>query len=151
MTFGFAIIFIKLEALIRALLVSCMMGFLFPFGAFLDLRSILFGLMIGLPHIGASIAKDYLHVRGDSLRGLSSPPKWAKYLAAYLFFISGCVVWIPMFLRLVSWRYAPPILITCLCSLILFLRILKGDYQKVYPFGGIAMTFTLIAFVVGSF
>ena len=151
MTFGFAIIFIKLNALIRALLVSSMMGFLFPFGAFLDLQSILFGLMIGLPHIGASIAKDYLHVQGDSLQGFSSPPIWAKYLAAYLFLISGIVVWIPMILRLVNWLYAPFILVTCLCSLILFLKILKGDYQKVYPLGGIAMTFTLIAIVVSFF
>lgn len=151
MTFGFVIIFIKLGTLIKALIVSCMIGFLFPFGAFLDLQSMLFGLMIGLPHIGASIAKDYLHVRGDSLRGLPSPPIWAKYLAAYLFLMSSIVVWVPKILRLVGWLYAPPILVTCLCCFILCLRILKGDYQKVYLLGGIAMTFTLMAFVVSSF
>lgn len=145
-----AIVFLSIKSILRASLTAFLIWALFPFGAFPDLKSVLFGLIVALPHVGGSIAKDFLHSRGDMIQGLEPPPDWSKYVASATFFLAGLTVWLPKILNFVTWFYIPPIILTHVSCMMLGVRILKGRYEKVYIYGGIGMCSALTAFLLGG-
>ena len=141
---------LNITSLLRAAMTAFLMWALYPFGAFLDLKAILFGLIIAFPHVGGSITKDFVHSRGDSIQGLQPPSDWSRFVASTLFFLSSIVVWIPGLLNLVTWFYIPPILLTSMSSIILGINVLKRQYSRVYVYGGIGMLSALAAFLLGG-
>jgi len=145
-----AIVFFNVKSTLRAFLTAFIMWALVPFGAFPDLNSVLFGLIVALPHVGGSIAKDFIHSHGDMIQGLDPPPDWSRYLASAAFFLSGAIVWLPKILNFVNWFYVPPIILTDVSCIILGFRTLKGRYEKVYIYGAIGMCSTLTAFLLGG-
>lgn len=145
-----AIVFFHVKSVLRASLTAFLIWALFPFSAFPDLKTVLFGLIVALPHVGGSIAKDFIHSRGDMIQGLEPPPDWARYLASAAFFLSGAIVWLPKILNFVTWFYVPPIIFTDVSCVILGFRVLKGRYEKVYIYGGIGMCSALTAFFLGG-
>ena len=145
-----AIIFFNIKSVLRASITAFLIWALFPFAAFPDMKTVLFGLIVALPHFGGSIAKDFIHSRGDTLQGLEPPPDWAKYPASAVFFACGAIVWLPKILNLVTWYYTPPIFFTFISCIILGVRILKEHYEKVYIWGGIGMISALTAFLLGG-
>lgn len=145
-----AIIFFNIKSVLRAILTAFLIWALFPFSAFPDLKTVLFGLIVALPHVGGSIAKDFIHSRGDMIQGLEPPPDWSKYLASVAFFLSGAIVWLPKILNLVTWFYIPPIILTHVSCMMLGARTLKGHYEKVYIYGGIGMCSAITAFLLGG-
>lgn len=147
---GIALIFFNFNSVIRAILTAFQIWILFPISAFPDLKILIFGLIVGLPHIGGSISKDFIHISGDERIGLSAPPIWSKYFAALTFFLSAAVLWLPVLLDLITWFYIPPIFITFLCCILLGVMALKGHYTKVYFYGGIGMVSSLLAFLLES-
>jgi len=147
-TVATAIVFLKLSCVTRAILTASVIGAAFPFGAFPDLRTLLFGLIVALPHLGGTIAKDFIHSRGDQSQGLEPPPNFAKYLASAAFFLTSFVLWVPPMLDLVTWLYIPPIIFTQVSCMVLGVNILKNRYEKVYLYGGIAMFGVLTAFLI---
>jgi len=149
-TVAIAIIFLNFKSILRASLTAFLIWAVFPFGAFPDLKTVLFGLIVALPHVGGSIAKDFIHSRGDMIQGLEPPPDWSRYLASAAFFLSGAIVWIPKMLNFVTWFYIPPILLTFISCMMLGVRILKGHYEKVYIYGGIGMCSAMVAFLLGG-
>ena len=149
-TIAAAIVFLNIPSVLRAVLTAILIGALVPFSAFPDLKTMLFGVMVTLPHIGGSIMKDFLHLPGDQRRGLDPPPTWAKYAAGSAFFLAGAVLWLPVLLTYVNWLYIPPIVVTFASSVLLGISALKGNYRKVYTLGSIAMPFTLIAFLLSA-
>lgn len=145
-----SIVFFNFKSILRASLTAFFIGALIPFGAFPDLKSVLFGLTVALPHVGGSIAKDFIHQRGDTIQGLEPPPDWSKYLASATFFLTGAIVWLPKILNFVTWLYIPPIILTYVSCMMLGIKILKGNYEKVYVYGGIGMCSSLTAFLLGG-
>ena len=145
-----AIIFLNIKSILRAALSASLIWALFPFGAFPDLKTILFGLIVALPHVGGSIAKDFIHTRGDMIQGLEPPPEWSKYLASAAFFLSSAIVWLPKMLNFVTWLYIPAIIPTYLSCMMLGVRVLKAQFEKVYIYGGIGMCSALAAFLLGG-
>ena len=144
------IIFSKIKSIIRAFLNAFLIWTLFPFSAFLDLKTVLFGLIVSLPHFAGSIAKDFIHSPGDEIQNLEPPPSWSKYLVSFTFFLASAIVFLPMFLNLVTWYYLPPIIFTNLSCLMLGIYVLKERYEKVYLYGGIGMVSALVAFLLGG-
>ncbi|UCE15907.1 MAG: UbiA family prenyltransferase [Candidatus Bathyarchaeota archaeon] len=144
------IIFFNIKSILRASLIAFLIWILFPFGAFPDLKTVLFGLIVALPHVGGSIAKDFIHARGDKVQGLEPPPDWSRHLASAAFFLTGAIVWLPKILGFVTWLYVPPILLTQVSCLMLGAKILKRRYEKVYLYGGIGMCSALAAFFLGG-
>lgn len=145
---GFAVIFVKLTSLVRALFTASMMFLLFPFSMPINTKSLLFGLIVALPHVAGSIAKDFIHRTGDERVGLSPPAQWTRYLASSLFFVCGGVILLPIVLASVSWLYIPLIAPAFVSCLILGYNVLRLQYPKVYIYGGIAMLSTLVAFSI---
>jgi len=145
-----AVVFLKLTSVFRAFLTAFLVWALFPFAAFPDLKIVLFGLITALPHVGGSIAKDFLHSRGDVVQGLRCSKKWSKYLASGAFFSAAAIVWLPRLLNFVSWLYVFPIVFTFASCVVLGVKVLKEDYQKVYVYGGVGMCSALIAFLLGG-
>jgi hypothetical protein len=143
------IIFSNIKSIIRAFLNAFLIWTLFPFSAYLDLKTVLFGLIVSFPHFGGSIAKDFIHYPGDKIQNLEPPPVWAKYLVSISFFLASAIVFLPKLLNLVSWYYIPPIIFTNISCLILGFYVLKERYDKVYFYGGIGMVSALIAFLLG--
>ena len=144
------IIFSNIKSIMRAFLNAFLIWTLFPFSAYLDLKTVLFGLIVSFPHFGGSIAKDFIHYPGDKIQNLESPPVWAKYLVSISFFLASAIVFLPKLLNLVSWYYMPPIIFTNISCLILGFYVLKERYDKVYFYGGIGMVSALIAFLLGG-
>jgi len=145
-----AIVFFNVKSVLRASLTAFLIWTLFPFGAFPDLKTVLFGLIVALPHVGGSIAKDFIHSHGDVIQGLEPPPDWSKYLASAAFFLASAIVWLPKILNFVTWFYIPPIVITNISCIMLGVKILKGHYEKVYIYGAIGMCSSLTAFLLGG-
>ncbi len=145
-----AIIFSKIKSVIRAFLNAFLIWTLFPFSAQLDLKIVLFGLIVSFPHFGGSIAKDFIHYPGDKIHNLEPPPLWSKYLVSISFFLASAIIFLPLLLNLVSWYYVPPIMFTNVSCLILGFYVLKKRYDKVYFYGGIGMVSALIAFLLGG-
>lgn len=143
---GLVVIFIKLKSVSRAVLTASIIFILFPASTYMGLKSVLFGLIVALPHIAGSIAKDFIHLKGDEKIGLESPPKWAQHLSSLIFFVSGGIVLLPVVLGLVTWLYIPLILPTFASCLILGSKVLSREYKKVYIYGGIGMISALVAF-----
>lgn len=144
------IIFSKIKSIIRASLNAFLIWTLFPFSAFLDMQTVLFGLIVSLPHFAGSIAKDFVHSPGDEIQNLEPPPSWSKYLVSFTFFLASAVVFLPTLLNLVTWYYLPPIIFTNLSCLMLGVYVLKERYEKVYLYGGIGMVSALAAFLLGG-
>ena len=144
---GFAVIFVKLNPVLRATFNASMIFLLFPFTS-MRLEMILFGLIVALPHIGGSLAKDFLHSKGDETIGLQPPLDWARYLSSFIFFMSSGIILLPIVLNLLSWVYIPLIFPTLLSSLILGRKFLSRQYKRVYIYGGIGMVSTLVAFAL---
>jgi 4-hydroxybenzoate polyprenyltransferase len=145
---GFAVVFLKLNSIVRAILTASMIFLLFPFSTSISSKSLLFGLIVALPHIAGSITKDFIHLKGDERIGLQPPVYWTRYVASGLFFICGGVILLPIALNLVSWLYVPLIVPTFVSCLMLGYKVLNQQYPKVYIYGGIAMLSTLIAFSI---
>jgi 4-hydroxybenzoate polyprenyltransferase len=143
------IVFLNLGSVTRAFLTAFVIWALFPFSAFPEARIMLFGLMISLPHIGGSIAKDFLHSAGDASLGLKPPPHWARYVASIAFFLGSAVVGFPFFLGFTGWLYLPFILPTMITCLLLGVDAAKGEYRRIYIYGRIGMISTLLAIIVG--
>ncbi|MEM2922632.1 MAG: UbiA family prenyltransferase [Candidatus Bathyarchaeia archaeon] len=147
---GVVIVFGRLESILRTAFISFLIGVLPSFSSFPDLKGLLFGLIMALPHVGGSITKDFIHSVGDRIGGLNPPPEWAKYLASSAFFLSSVILWLPKVLNLVTWLYIPPIVFTHVSCIILGINVLRGHYQRVYIWGGIGMCSSLIAFLLGG-
>ena len=145
-----AIIFSSIKSIIRAFLNAFLIWTLFPFSAYLDLKTVLFGLIVAFPHFGGSIAKDFIHYPGDKIQNLEPPPVWSKYLVSTSFFIASALVFLPKLLNLVTWYYIPPIIFTNISCLMLGFYALKEQYNKVYFYCGIGMASALIAFLLGG-
>lgn len=145
-----AIVFFNLPSVLRASIIASLIGALFPFGAFPDLKTLLFGLIVALPHFGGSIAKDFVHSTGDTIQGLKPPPDRSKYLASFAFFSAGTILWLPRILDFVTWAYVPPIIFTHISCIILGVSVLKGRYERVYIYGAIGMCSALAAFLLGG-
>ena len=145
------VIFLRIKPLPRAFLNAFLMWSLFPFAAYIDLKTVLFGLMVALPHVGGSIAKDFVHFQGDSLQKLDPPQVWSKYVASVSFFLAGFILWLPLPLGFVGWLYIPPTSVTYISCLILGFKVLKGHFEKVYVYGAIGMLSSLIAFLISAF
>lgn len=143
---GFCVIFLRLGPMLKAIFTASMIFMLFPFSTSISLKSVLFGLTVALPHIAGSIAKDFIHSKGDEKIGIKTPPNWARYVAGLIFFVDGGILLLPVVLNIVGWIYVPLILPTLLSCLMLGNRIFKGQYQKVYVYGGIGMVSALVAF-----
>ncbi len=143
-----AVVFLKLPSALRALLTASIIWALFPFSAFPDLKTVLFGLIVAFPHVGGSITKDFLHSAGDKIQGLKPPPEWMNYVAASAFIISGLIIWLPALLGLVTWLYFPPILLTKIACITLAVSVLKRKYERVYTYGRIGMLSALTAFLI---
>ena len=145
-----AIIFSNIKSIVRAFLNAFLIWTLFPFSASLDLKAVLFGLIVAFPHFGGSIAKDFIHYPGDKIQNLEPPPIWSKYLVSVSFLLASAIVFLPILMNLVSVFYLPPIIFTCTSCLILGFYVLKERYDKVYFFGGVGMFSALIAFLLGG-
>ncbi len=145
---GFAVIFVKLTSLVRAFFTAVMMFLLFPFSMPVSEKTLLFGLIVALPHVAGSITKDFIHQTGDERVGLPPPTQWTRYMASGLFFLCGGVMLLPTVLSLVPWLYLPLICPALVSSLILGYKVLYRQYPKVYIYGGIAMLSTLVAFSI---
>ena len=145
---GFAVIFLKLNSIVRAILTASMIFLLFPFSTSITSKSLLFGLIVALPHVAGSITKDFIHLKGDERVGLQPPAYWTRYVASGLFFICGGVILLPIALSLVSWLYVPLIVPTFVSCLMLGYKVLNQQYPKVYIYGGIAMFSALVAFSI---
>lgn len=145
-----SIIFSNINSIMCAFLNAFLIWTLFPFSAYLDLKTVLFGLIVSFPHFGGSIAKDFIHYSGDKMQNLEPPPVWSKYLVSISFFVASAIVFLPKLLNLVSWYYIPPIIFTNISCLILGFYVLKERYDKVYFYGGIGMVSALIAFLLGG-
>jgi 4-hydroxybenzoate polyprenyltransferase len=145
-----AIVFVNMKSTLRASLIALLIWSLFPFAGFPDLRNILFGSIVALPHVGGSIAKDFAHSKGDQLQGLEQPPVWSKFLASLTLMLSSGIVWLPSVLNLVNWLYIPPIVFTSGSCMILSVEVLRENYGKAYIYGGIGMLSSLTAFLLGS-
>jgi 4-hydroxybenzoate polyprenyltransferase len=145
---GLSVIFLKLNSIVRAILTASMIFLLFPFSMSITSKSLLFGLIVAIPHVAGSIAKDFIHREGDERIGLQPPARWARYVASGLFFICGGVMLLPIALDLVSWLYVPLIVPTFVSCLILGYKVLNQQYPKVYIYGGIAMLSALVAFSI---
>jgi len=143
---GFSVIFLKLNSILRAIFTASMIFILFPFSMSINSKSLLFGLIVALPHIAGSITKDFIHLKGDERIGLQPPARWTRYVASFLFFMCGGVILLPIILNLVSWLYVILILPTFASCLILGYKVLNRQYQKVYIYGGIGMLSALVAF-----
>lgn len=143
---GFAVIFVKLTSLVRALFTATMMFLLFPFSMPVSEKSLLFGLIIALPHVAGSIVKDFLHRTGDERVGLSPPAQWTRYMASGLFVLCGGVMFLPIAVTSIPWFYFPLISPAVASCMILGYQVFYQQYPKVYIYGGIAMLSTLIAF-----
>jgi len=143
---GLSVIFLKLKSILRAVLTASMIFVLFPFSTLIGLKSMLFGLIVALPHIAGQIAKDFIHSEGDERIGLKPPPDRVRYVSSFIFFMSGGIILLPIILNLVAWLYIPLILPTLASCLILGSRVLSRQYQKVYIYGGIGMVSALLAF-----
>ena len=146
---GFTVIFLKMSSILRAMLISLMIFILFPFSE-LSLKSVIYGLIVVLPHIAGSIVKDFLHSDGDERIGLDPPPTWARHVAGSLFIACGGVAILPIALNLVSWQYIPLIIPTIVSCVILGIRALYGKYLKVYIYGGVGMISALAAFAASA-
>lgn len=145
---GFAVIFLKLNSIVRAIFTAAMIFLLFPFSMSVSSKSLLFGLIVALPHVAGSITKDFIHLKGDERVGLQPPAYWTRYVAGGLFFICGGIILLPIILNVVSWVYIPLISPTFVSCLILGYKVLNQQYPKVYIYGGIAMLSTLLAFSI---
>ena len=145
-----AIIFSNIKSITRAFLNAFLIWTLFPFSAYLDLKAVLFGLIVAFPHFGGSIAKDFIHYPGDKIQNLEPPPVWSKYLVSASFFLASAIIFLPILLNLVSWYYLPPIVFTTISCLMLGFYVLKDRYDKVYFYGGVGMVSALIAFLFGG-
>lgn len=145
-----AVVFLRFPSALRALLTASIIWALFPFSAFPDLKTMLFGLIVAFPHVGGSISKDFLHSAGDEIQGLKPPPKWMNHVAAFAFFAGGLVIWLPVPLGFVTWFYFPPILLTKIICIILGMDALRRNYQRVYTYGRIGMLSALTAFLIGQ-
>ena len=143
---GFSVIFLKLGSILRAIFISSMIFILFPMGMIISLKSILFGLIVALPHFAGSVTKDFIHLKGDEKIGLQPPLDWSRYLAGFAFFMSGGIILLPVILNLVTWLYMPLVFPTFVSCLILGGKVLSRQYQKVYIYGGIGMISALVAF-----
>jgi 4-hydroxybenzoate polyprenyltransferase len=145
---GFSVIFLKLSPILKATFTASMIFLLFPFSTPMNLKSILFGLIVALPHFASSISKDFIHSKGDIRIGLQPPVEWTRYLASFTFFADGIIILIPIFLKLVSWSYIPLSLPTIVSCLILGKKMLTREYQKVYIYGSIAMISSLLSIAI---
>lgn len=145
-----AVVFADLKSVLRASLTALLIWALFPFSAFPDAKTMLFGLIMALPHVGGTIAKDFLHFRGDAVQGLEPPSDWLRYVASTAFFLGGVIVWLPKVLGFVTWLYVPPIFFTFVACMTLGIRMLKGRYEKVYIYGAVGMCSALIAFLLAG-
>lgn len=145
---GLASIFLKLVSIIRAAFTASMIFLLFPFSTSISLKCILFGLIVAFPHVAGSIAKDFIHSRGDERIGLQPPKYWTRYMASLIFFMSGGLILIPPILNLVDWLYIPIIFPTLMSCLVLGINVLRRQYRKVYVYGGIGMISSLVAFAI---
>jgi len=147
---GFAVIFLKITSILRAILTASMIFLLFPFSMAVSFKSLLFGLIVALPHVAGSITKDIIHREGDERVGLQPPAYWTRYVASGLFFLCGGVVLLPFVLKLVSWLYVLLIVPTFVSCLVLGYNVLNRQYPKVYIYGGIGMLSALVAFSINS-
>ncbi|KON26409.1 hypothetical protein AC480_05760 [miscellaneous Crenarchaeota group archaeon SMTZ1-55] len=145
---GFAVIFVTLTSMMRALFTAAMMFLLVPFSTSMSARSLLFGLIVAIPHVAGSITKDFLHQTGDERVGLSPPAPWTRYLASGLFVLCGGIMLLPIALTSVSWLYLPLISPAVVSCLILGYKVFYQQYPKVYIYGGIGMLSTLVAFSI---
>jgi len=145
------VIFLRIKPVQRAFLNAFLIWSLFPFAANIDLKTVLFGLIVALPHVGGSIAKDFVHFQGDSLQRLDPPQVWSKYVASASFLLAGFILWLPLPLGFVGWFYMPPTSVTYVSCLILGFKVLKGHFEKVYVYGAIGMFSSLIAFLISGF
>jgi 4-hydroxybenzoate polyprenyltransferase len=148
-TVAVAVIFVSIQSTLRACLNAFLIWSLFPFAAFPDLKTVLFGLIVALPHVGGSIMKDVLHQKGDEVQRLKGPPEWSRYLASVAFLAAAVVACLSPLLGLVSWLYVPPTMVTQVCCVILAVKTLKRHYEKVYVYGAIGMLSSLAAFLLG--
>jgi 4-hydroxybenzoate polyprenyltransferase len=145
---GFAVIFLKLTSMVRAIFTAVMIFLLFPFSMSVSSKSLLFGLIVALPHVAGSITKDFIHLEGDERVGLQPPAYWTRYVASGLFFICGGIILLPIILNVVSWHYIPLIVPTLVSCLILGYKVFNQQYPKVYIYGGIGMLSALVAFSI---
>ena len=83
---GLSVIFLKLNSIVRAILTASMVFLLFPFSISITSKSLLFGLIVALPHVAGSITKDFIHRKGDERIGLQPPARWSRFVASSLFF-----------------------------------------------------------------
>lgn len=143
--FGLAVIFLTLESTVRATLVAAMIFALFPFAAPVEAVNLIFGLIVVLPHIAGSIAKDVVHAEGDARIGLSPPAPWGRAAASALFFVSSGLTLLPALLALVDRRYLLLILPTLTSCLLLGVAVLRGRYDRVYRYGAVGMVGALAA------
>lgn len=145
---GLSLIFIKLSSLLRAILISLMIFILLPFSTSMNLKNVFFGLIVAIPHFSGSIAKDFIHSRGDERIGLQPPFEWERYLSSVMFFANDVIILLPIIMDLVTWLYVPSILPIFLICMILAIKILNRQYRKVYAYGRVAMLSALIVFAV---
>ena len=145
---GLSVIFLKLNSIVRAILTASMVFLLFPFSIFITPKSLLFGLIVAVPHVAGSITKDFIHRKGDERIGLQPPARWSRFVASSLFFVCEGIILLPIILNLVSWLYIPLIVPTFTSCLMLGYKVLKKQYPKVYIYGCIAMFSALVAFSI---
>ncbi|OGD44878.1 hypothetical protein A3K79_05295 [Candidatus Bathyarchaeota archaeon RBG_13_46_16b] len=150
MIVAIAIVFFNIPSLLRAFIIAFLIWGLFPFSSFPTVKIMIFGLIVALPHIGGSIAKDFLHSSGDTAQGLNPPPHRSKYIASSAFFLSGAIIWMPIISSFFTWFYLPPIVLTCVTCIVLGVSVLKEEYRRVYAYGRIGMVSSLIVFLVGE-
>ncbi len=145
---GLSVIFLKLNSIVRAIFTASMVFLLFPFSIFITSKSLLFGLIVAVPHVAGSITKDFIHREGDERIGLQPPARWSRFVASGLFFVCGGIILLPIILNLVSWLYIPLIAPTFTSCLMLGYKVFKRQYPKVYIYGCIAMFSSLLAFSI---
>ena len=141
---GFSVIILKLSSIWKATLTASMIFILFPFSTTLHLKTLLFGLMVSLPHFAGSISKDFIHSVGDEKIGLEPPKEWLRYLASFTFFINSLIILTPSILNIVHWSYFPMSFPTIVSCLVLGKKILNKEYRKVYIWGGMGMISSLL-------
>jgi hypothetical protein len=111
----------------------------------MGIKSTLFGLIVALPHIAGTIAKDFIHSKGDANIGLQPPPPWTKHLASFLFFLTGGIILLPIMLSMVPWWYMLLVIPTLTSCLFLGFKVIRSQYDKVYIYGGVGMVSVLLA------
>jgi hypothetical protein len=126
-------------------LIASMIFALFPFAAPITMTNLIFGLIVVLPHIAGSIAKDVVHATGDARIGLTAPAPWGRYAASALFFVSSGLILLPALLALVDWLYLLLIFPTLASCLLLGVEVLRGHYDRVYRYGAVGMVGALVA------